>query len=1016
MSDDEATRESRSKRSKNAVVEAEEPAKSSTSSKRGNFAARGRASSAKDVKASRIEEKPSRPLFDDSALPSRRSKKESDSSSKADVDAPAAGSMKHSSSKSKLKDGEKSKDNGDESTGKSSESSTKRQASRASSSKDLKANTISSRSSSSSKDKVESSKDKKSSKSSENGSSDLIRASSSAGELKSPRGADGKKEKEKSKSKRTKTSDKNVSDEPTSMVKDESSESLAKSNSSTSLKEEKPVIVIPALDTTPEVVETAEPSPKTPKTPKEALTAALPAPITPRDTPLPAPITPRASEAPLSVAPAAVALPAPITPRVDDAAGVSSPPSPTVAPVAPAPVLADTPPPPIDASAPPPSPIKKKDDNEDSDTESDKKPATAAAAAATADSSTISVKRTRKVSKQPSESPSTTKSSRRGSATMRPPKSSSRRESTDSSGSSSAPQTSADTDSIPTSPSGVESSSPAAALAQHPVLRRTLSRGNSNNVAVPPISTTPTLPTTPASPRVSVSTPRTETPPPPSPSADGAPPPPPPPAPGMRRVTKKELLEVSERKVLTRLNIPRIDEEFKKWDRRASKYENVMQSERIQTDFLSDLLFFPHDGPSPLFDFRCGPYLILFLSDVYIETTKPLIGQLPDVDAETPKSVRDCMAFFAQPRKVIKYRSLKYGGRIPLRDRIKARDDERAKIRAAEASAAAAVAPPASPTITVAAEGDKKKGGDKKKHDKKKPSMSVSTSSPRPGTATPPPEVKPLAVSQTSTVGQEHPLSATFTGSTPPASPGPKNLAQMKLEGSTPRPERIRSASVGFESSEDASSSYVLLDDMLTLSDQTVLKARIDRDRACRGIFEAIPTSLASTEPTENRTEGRPITREYGTRVLLSMQDVHIGVGYEEAFFFSAAFYDFDKRLRLTEDFHFDFNESNDLIHTLLSAQQPNQEPESKAKRGLFNLSYTSSNVFLVVRVNGLLRGSADENLEAYTPGNQLNPKEKQKLIDQGRTAASIMAKYQQAYAWTAVRFFLSLDFLLWPG
>lgn len=344
------------------------------------------------------------------------------------------------------------------------------------------------------------------------------------------------------------------------------------------------------------------------------------------------------------------------------------------------------------------------------------------------------------------------------------------------------------------------------------------------------------------------------------------------------------------------------------------------------------------------------------------------------------------MAFFAQPRKVVKYRTLKYGGRFSLKDRIKARDEERAK-KAAEAAAALAAAGPAPASLAVPADGEKKKTPIKK-GEKKKPSMSVS--SPRPPSVPLPASADPQA---------------TLSGSLP-SSPVPKNLAQLKLEGSTtPRSERNRSASVGFENAEDAAAAYVLLEDLLNLNEMTVAKSRAERDKATKGVYDVVSPALASTDPTETRTEGRPITREYGTRVILSMQSVHIGAGYEEAFFFSAAFFDFDKRLRLTEDFHFDFNESNDLISTLLSAQQPSLDPETKAKRALFNLSYTSSSVYLVVRVNGLLRGTVDEVLEPYTPGVALSAKEKQKLVDSGRTAASIMHKYQQAYAWTAVRF-----------
>lgn len=499
MADTDASKELKSKKPKSEVSADGDAAQTSTSAKRANLAARGRSSSVKDVKASKIGEKTSKPLNDDSAIPARRGTKEGSSDA---VDA-ELGSLKPSSSKGKVKDGDKSKTDSDDNSSKESTSSTKtKSAARSASSKDLKSGLVEKKPL---KDKSDSSlKDKASSTK----SSDSVKASSSSGEIKVSKDKDASKDKEK-KPKKAKTDE--------ASTKDSSGD------------DSKPVAAVAA--------------------------AVIPPPI---DTAVPAAVVP----VPIISAP----LPAPITPRSDDAPAA-----------------------PEDAGV-------------------DSKPADDKSA-----STTISVKPNKKP--KTGDSPSTPKQ-RRGSATMRNPgKSPSRRDSGDDL-STSLP-ISSEIEPSPAAPAGAAASEPvstAAAIAQHPVLRRTMSRGPAGPAAAVPSIVTQTS-TPPGSPRVSLSTPRTEPAQalPPPPTDPSAPPPPPPPAPGNRRVTKKELLEVNERKVLTRLNNPRIDEEFKKWDRRNSTYETVAQSERVQTDYISDMLFFPHDGPSnvSLF-FSCPQFSLTF--------------------------------------------------------------------------------------------------------------------------------------------------------------------------------------------------------------------------------------------------------------------------------------------------------------------------------------------------------------------------------------------------------------------
>jgi hypothetical protein len=160
-------------------------------------------------------------------------------------------------------------------------------------------------------------------------------------------------------------------------------------------------------------------------------------------------------------------------------------------------------------------------------------------------------------------------------------------------------------------------------------------------------------------------------------------------------------------------------------------------------------------------------------------------------------------------------------------------------------------------------------------------------------------------------------------------------------------------------------------------------EARHYRENAMHGIFELINPSSIGSEPTENRSVGHPLVRDYSTRIFLHAKSINIGIGQEDAFFFSAAIYDIEKKIRLTEDFNFDFNEANELIHSLLTSHNQNPDSESLARRAIVDLKYASENVYLVVRVNTVLKGNLEELAELYSQGHTV------RLWDFSRFAAA---------------------------
>jgi hypothetical protein len=386
------------------------------------------------------------------------------------------------------------------------------------------------------------------------------------------------------------------------------------------------------------------------------------------------------------------------------------------------------------------------------------------------------------------------------------------------------------------------------------------------------------------------------------------------------------------------MNVDKVDAVFKSWDHRFSNYEEVIQKDAYKNDPHKSLLYFPE-------------------GDVYVESLKPAIGQLPHVDADTQASVKDAVKFFKADYKVVRYKSRQYGGDVCIKDRVQAYRQRTIKkehtprkkkkkfdsLDSSNDSDGGMVASGSGNSLNVPNRGsvrNKDKG-------KRTPAASISFAS-----ATP--EKTPTK--------QKHDRAGSVSGSVSPLAV--KALTAGAGSPSSPRVSRDRAGSV-----IDEEPPFVLDNNLLVLNPEVRREARHAREGAMHGIFELINPTNIGTEPTENRSVGQPLVRVYSTRIFLHAKSVHIGAGQEDAFFFSAAFYDIEKKLRLTEDFHFDFNEANELIHSLLTSHNANPENESLARRAIVDLKYASENVYLVIRVNTVLKGNVEELAEVYTLG-----------------------------------------------
>eukprot|EP01133_Synstelium_polycarpum_P007631 gene7631-8927_t len=113
--------------------------------------------------------------------------------------------------------------------------------------------------------------------------------------------------------------------------------------------------------------------------------------------------------------------------------------------------------------------------------------------------------------------------------------------------------------------------------------------------------------------------------------------------------------------------------------------------------------------------------------------------------------------------------------------------------------------------------------------------------------------------------------------------------------------------------------------------------------------------------------------------------------------------FDISKKVRMSDTFHFDFN--TDKTERLLGANQKTKDDIHRAKKALFTVSKSSTDIYLVLKVEKVLMGDIDDQSEPYIKLN-IKDKEKDKLKDQIKSYCSRLGVYRQAFCWGCVPLF----------
>eukprot|EP01125_Pyxidicula_operculata_P013616 TRINITY_DN4515_c0_g1_i3.p1 TRINITY_DN4515_c0_g1~~TRINITY_DN4515_c0_g1_i3.p1 ORF type:complete len:2070 (-),score=423.03 TRINITY_DN4515_c0_g1_i3:1571-6925(-) len=175
-------------------------------------------------------------------------------------------------------------------------------------------------------------------------------------------------------------------------------------------------------------------------------------------------------------------------------------------------------------------------------------------------------------------------------------------------------------------------------------------------------------------------------------------------------------------------------------------------------------------------------------------------------------------------------------------------------------------------------------------------------------------------------------------------------------------------------------------------------------------------------QPNDTRCKlNSPHTRPHVAQVFLEAKGIGFSIGTKEPFWVELAFYDTEKKVRVSEVLYAQFNDGEDDLkdwRTSLSQAFPNKpkkDAESDAKYAVFSFSYVSDHIQLVARVFNVFNGDTDVSCEPYIKGTDMSDKDRLKWQNDTLThvRSSHLVKYKQGFAWGSIPAFKNGKLLL---
>ncbi|XP_037071208.1 dedicator of cytokinesis protein 7-like [Pollicipes pollicipes] len=157
--------------------------------------------------------------------------------------------------------------------------------------------------------------------------------------------------------------------------------------------------------------------------------------------------------------------------------------------------------------------------------------------------------------------------------------------------------------------------------------------------------------------------------------------------------------------------------------------------------------------------------------------------------------------------------------------------------------------------------------------------------------------------------------------------------------------------------------------------------------------------SLYPPEDEEDVIERRaapPLPAEHrGHRILVKCLQLKLEVTIEPIFA-SMALYDAGRKKKISENFYFDMN--SEQMKSMMRDHVPYVDISTLSKSCIFDITYPSADLFLVIKLEKVMQGDINECAEPY-----INDKSREKAHAVAAGFCERLGQYRMPFAWTAI-------------
>ena len=190
----------------------------------------------------------------------------------------------------------------------------------------------------------------------------------------------------------------------------------------------------------------------------------------------------------------------------------------------------------------------------------------------------------------------------------------------------------------------------------------------------------------------------------------------------------------------------------------------------------------------------------------------------------------------------------------------------------------------------------------------------------------------------------------------------------------------------------------------------------INRENLIQLFSEDVIPKLMATDPRnyESTLPYNSSSSIANNRLFVECCEITFDIGNIEPMFGSLCLYDLENNAKLSETYHFNTN-SKEMLEklSLMDLSSTISDPSTLTSKAIFSISHKSPSIYLLVRIEKVLRGDPELFYDTYQRGT-LKPKKLAKYIAEVDEMCSRFGDYRQPFVWSAIPLFDSQGQLLY--